>query len=79
MTDEIKEILNQIGLDKNTVMVSDENEVGKVTIFYPNHMQEISVLNTKNILDKLQKMMEEHAMDVASDIKMIRCYRSSLE
>lgn len=81
MEKRIAELLFNIGLDKNTLQVLGGDSVAS-TLMFPNFMEQTNVLNCisdKELMDTIQKLMEEHAMDVAKAIKMFMRYRKSYE
>jgi len=81
MKDRVDELLDMMGLERNTVQTL-EGEGGTNTLYFPNFMTATEVkswVKDKELLDTIISAMEEHAMDVAKTIKMARRYRKSFD
>lgn len=81
MEERITELLFNLGLERNTIQVLGDDNMFS-TLMFPNFMEQTNIQNDvpdKELLDTIQKLMEEHAMEVAKTIKMFKRYRKSYE
>jgi hypothetical protein len=81
MKERIDELLEMMGLERNTVQTL-EGEGNVHTLYFPNFMTQTTVQSWNEddkLIDTILDAMEEHAMDVAKTIKMVRRYRKSFD
>jgi hypothetical protein len=81
MEERIKELIDEIGLERNTFQVI-EGDYNNSNLYFPNFLTQASIskgAKDKELLDTLQRMMEEHAMDVSKAIKLFKRYRKNYE
>lgn len=80
MEKRVADLLEVIGLTRNTFQVFEDLESKDFTVFFPNFMTKTELkpyISEEDLIDALQNMMEEHAMDIAKCIKMIKRYKKS--
>lgn len=81
MDERITELLFNVGLERNTIQVLNGN-YNTCCLMFPNFMSQVDAqcdISDKELLDSIQRMMEEHAMEVAKTIKMFKRYRKTYE
>ncbi len=80
MRNRVNELLEMMGLNINTVQVF-EGTGHNNSIYFPNFMTTTEIQDwatDKELVDTILSMMEEHAMDVANSIKLVRRYQKSV-